>query len=181
MFDEYYSSMHEENKLQQNDEYWRYIPLVKAALAGNWESAERFFAQHKEAIRVPITKSMETALHIAVGTGKALHFVENLVKAMKLEELELCDDKGYTALNTAASVGNRAAAMVLVQKNPALLHIRAKKYRLPIQIATMYGHKDTLSYLLSVTEDDPPVSKHGLPGPIWHLASHVYNNVRILR
>ncbi|GFS33770.1 ankyrin repeat family protein [Actinidia rufa] len=164
MFDECCLSINAENKLQQEDKYWRYISLVKAALAGNWEIAERFLDQNKTALRVPITKSLETALHIAVGTGKARNgkaqnFVKKLVESMPLEALELCDDKGYTALHTAAWVGNTAAAMVLVQTHPALLHIRANYNRLPIHVAAMYGRKDskdTLSYLLRVTKDDPP-------------------------
>ncbi|XP_057467537.1 ankyrin repeat-containing protein NPR4-like isoform X4 [Actinidia eriantha] len=144
-----------ENKLQQKDEYWRYIPLVKAALAGNWEIAKRFFDQDKVACTVPITKFLETALHIAVGTGKALHFVEKLVEAMPLEAITLCDDKGFTALHTAALGGNTAAAMILVKKHSALLHIRGGRDKLSIHVAAMHGHKETLCYLLRVTKDDP--------------------------
>ncbi|XP_057468199.1 uncharacterized protein LOC130757484 [Actinidia eriantha] len=163
-----------ENKLQQKDEYWRYIPLVKAALAGNWESAKRFFDQDKGALTIPITKSSETALHIAVGTGKARNgkaqnFVTKLVESMPLEALELCDEKGYTALHTAAWVGNTAAAMVLVQKHPALLHIRGSRYRLPIHVAAVNGRKDTLCYLLRVTKDDPASKPYHGPSGIWLL------------
>ncbi|PSS02020.1 Ankyrin repeat-containing protein [Actinidia chinensis var. chinensis] len=170
MFDEYYSSMHDEvNKLQQKDEYWRYIPLVKAALSGNWESAERFFDQDNGALTVPITKSSETALHIAVGTGKAQNFVKKLVESVPLEALELCDDKGYTALHTAAWVGNTAAAMVLVKKHTALLHIRCSIDDLPIHVAAKHCRKETLYYLLSVTKDDPASKPYHGESGIWLL------------
>ena len=77
---------------------------------------------------------------------------------MPVWALELCDNKGYTALHTAAWVGNTAAAMVLVQKRPNLLHI-----------AAVNDCKDTLSYLLKVTKDDPASKPyHGQSG-IWLL------------
>ncbi|GFS33773.1 O-fucosyltransferase family protein [Actinidia rufa] len=83
--------------------------------AGTGGAPKGSLTKIKGTLTVPITKSSETALHIAVGTGKALHFVKKLVESMPLEALELCDDKGYTALHTTAWVGNTAAAMVLVQ------------------------------------------------------------------
>ncbi|XP_057467529.1 uncharacterized protein LOC130756915 isoform X2 [Actinidia eriantha] len=144
-----------ENNLQQNEEYWKYIPLVKATLAGNWESAKKFSEEHENALRVPITKSSETALHIAVGTGKSLHFVKHLVESMSLEELEWPDDEGFTALHTAALIDNTEAAKVLVGKHPKLVYICRSINYLPIHVAAMHGRKKTLSYLLSVTEDRP--------------------------
>ncbi|XP_057468197.1 uncharacterized protein LOC130757479 [Actinidia eriantha] len=155
--------------LQQNNEYWRYIPLVKAALEGNWRSAEKFFEQHQEAFRVPITKALDTALHIAVGTGKALHFVKKLVQAMPLEALELCDYNGFTVLHTAASVGNTAAAMFLVEKRPELLHIPCNCQRFPIHVAAMQGRKETLWYLLSVTTNNPASMDYDGQSGIWLL------------
>ncbi|XP_057506048.1 uncharacterized protein LOC130789339 [Actinidia eriantha] len=83
---------------------------------------------------------------------------------MPVWALELCDNKGYTALHTAAWVGNTAAAMVLVQKRPNLLHIRGNRYRLPIHV-----RKDTLSYLLKATKDDPASKPYHGPSGIWLL------------
>ncbi|XP_058216517.1 uncharacterized protein LOC131327398 isoform X2 [Rhododendron vialii] len=138
-----------------NNEYWRYIPLNKAALRGDWDAAKRFFDQDANAITAPITSFSETALHIAVGTGeRAIHFMEKLVELMPVEALTLRDSVGYTALHVAAVVGNMRAAVVLVQKNPDLLYIHGYLDLLPLHCAALYACKDTLLFLLTVTKDD---------------------------
>ncbi|XP_058216532.1 uncharacterized protein LOC131327408 [Rhododendron vialii] len=134
------------------DEYWRYTPLLKAALRGDWDAARRFFVK---AITAPITNVSETALHIAVGTGeRAIHFVEKLMVLMPVEALTLREKHGDTALHTAGTVGNTRAAVVLVQKNPDLLYIHGYLDRLPLHCAALYACKDTLLFLLTVTKDD---------------------------
>ncbi|KAI8017134.1 Ankyrin repeat-containing protein ITN1 [Camellia lanceoleosa] len=70
---------------------------------------------------------------------------------MPVEALELTDSEDYTALNTAARFGNTEAAKILVAKHSDLLYIRNKEYWLPLHRAAQSAHKDTLSYLLMVT------------------------------
>lgn len=143
-------------KEQCKKECLRYIPLVKAILRGDWESAKRFFDQDPAAVTARITEMMETALHIVVGTGKYIHFVENLVGLIPAESLPaLTDDGGRTALHIAAWVGNTEAARVLVQQQPRLLYVRDNTNWLPIHRAAINARRDTLSYLLTVTENDP--------------------------
>ncbi|KAG5549337.1 hypothetical protein RHGRI_014629 [Rhododendron griersonianum] len=146
----------ENNNLEDvKDEYWKYIPLFKAALRGDWDAATRFFVQDESAITAPISQSSETALHIAVGTGeRAIHFVKKLVELMLVEALTLRETYGDTALHVAATVGNTRAAVVLVQKNPDLPYIRGYLNRLPLHCAALYACKDTLLFLLNVTKDD---------------------------
>ncbi|KAE9447477.1 hypothetical protein C3L33_20625, partial [Rhododendron williamsianum] len=146
----------ENNNLEGvKDEYWRYQPLLKAALRGDWDAATRFFVQDKSAITAPITPASETALHIAVGTGeRAIHFVEKLVELMPVEALTLQENDGDTALHVAATVGNTRAAVVLVQKNPYLPYIHGYLKRLRLHCAALYACKDTLLFLLNVSKDD---------------------------
>lgn len=138
------------------DDHWRYIPLLKAALiSGDWDAARRFFDEDKSAITAPITDQLETALHIAVGTGEtAIHFVEKLMELIPVEALTVRDIVGNTPLHAAANVGNTRAAVLLVQKNPDLLYMCGTRDLLPLHCAALYACKDTLLFLLAVTKDD---------------------------
>ncbi|XP_058191694.1 ankyrin repeat-containing protein ITN1-like isoform X2 [Rhododendron vialii] len=161
------------------DQSWRYIPLVKAVLGGNWERAKRFFDQDQGALTAWVTEFRETALHIAVGTGKEIQFVEKLVELMPVEALALTDNQGQTALHAAARVGNTKAAEVLVQKHPPLLYIRQNVGWLPIHQAAVNAQRETLAYLLTVTKDDPvslPFSNDsGLDLIIFVISSNFYD------
>ncbi|CAL5328671.1 unnamed protein product [Camellia sinensis] len=159
--------------MAREKQYWKYAPLYKAALIGDWEEAERIIDGDGDALTAEITQYKEIALHVAVATvssskqsyltspilislittttGKSIEFVKNLVDLMPVEALELNDSAGYTALNTAARFGNTDAAKILVAKHTDLLYIRNKDDWLPLHRAAQSAHKDTLSYLLMVT------------------------------
>lgn len=130
-----------------------YLPLYKAALRGKWKEARKFIDEDPEALTAKITIASETALHIAVGTGKDIAFVEKLVRRMSPEELAFPDQNGETALSVAAIVGNIKAAELLYNKNPDLPNI-AGKSGLPIHRAAQYGQKGMVLYLLEVTRRD---------------------------
>ncbi|KAL0374585.1 UNVERIFIED_CONTAM: hypothetical protein Sradi_3374200 [Sesamum radiatum] len=70
-----------------------YLPLYKAALNGDWESARNFFDQDPDAVTAKITKVSETALHIAVGTGKAKNFVKELLELIPIEAIATLRDQ----------------------------------------------------------------------------------------
>ncbi|XP_057248735.1 ankyrin repeat-containing protein NPR4 isoform X5 [Beta vulgaris subsp. vulgaris] len=130
-----------------------YLPLYKAALGGQWKVARKFIADDPKSLIAKITIASETALHIAVSTGKNLDFVEKLVRRMSPEELALTDQNGETALSMAAIVGNTEAAELLVSKNPDLPNI-ASKSGFPLHWAAQYGQKPMLLYLLDITRKD---------------------------
>ncbi|XP_021727660.1 uncharacterized protein LOC110694800 [Chenopodium quinoa] len=100
-----------ENKLK---DLGGYLPLYKAVVRGDWNEARKFLDEDPEALIAKITIASETALHIAVGTGKDLEFVEKLIRRMSPEDLALTDQNGETALSVAAVVGNIRAAKLLV-------------------------------------------------------------------
>ncbi|KAK3009666.1 hypothetical protein RJ639_013842 [Escallonia herrerae] len=132
----------------------QYLSLYKAALKGDWESARRFLNQDEDALTAKITALSMTALHVVVGTGKAIHFVENLVNLMPSEALALYDDYGNTPLNVAALVGNTEASVILMRKNPALLHMGNNRGWLPVHRAALNAHRNTLLYLLAAHKDN---------------------------
>ncbi|GMP36781.1 hypothetical protein CsSME_00008792 [Camellia sinensis var. sinensis] len=146
-----------ENK---DEDYWRYQPLLKAALKGDWDSAKGFFDQDPDALTAHITDAKQTALHLAISSGRSIEFVGKLVDLMPPEALALRASQGRTALHIAALYGNTKAAVILVEKHPTSLYIRSyDQNQLPLHFAANGGHKDTLLYLLSVTKEDDPVSK----------------------
>ncbi|GMP36885.1 hypothetical protein CsSME_00008840 [Camellia sinensis var. sinensis] len=145
-----------ENK---DEDYWRYIPLLNAALGGDWDSAKRCIDEDESALTANITNSRDTALHIAIMSGRSIEFVKKLADLMPPEALALRNSSGCTALISAALYGNTKAAVILVEKHPTSLYIRTDQNSLPLHCAANNGHKDTLLYLLSVTKEDDPVSK----------------------
>jgi len=140
----------------KEDECRRYIPLYKAALQGDWESAERFFNRDKSGLTARVNKLRETALHVSVGVGsKSINFVKNLIANMPVEALEIQDHLSATALHIAAWVGNLEAAKALVERHPRLIYMRDVRSWLPFHLAAFNAHKDTLSYLVDLHKFDP--------------------------
>ncbi|KZV26444.1 ankyrin repeat-containing protein-like [Dorcoceras hygrometricum] len=147
-------SMLVEKKENEKDLNW-YLPLYRAALNGDWESARKFFDQDPDAITAKITKVSGTALHVAVGSGKAIDFVKELLELIPTEGLAtLRDQVGQTVLHYAAIFGNVEAAKLLVSKDPALPNTPCNSYFLPIHAAAGYANKNMVSFLLTVTRDD---------------------------
>ncbi|XP_059635950.1 uncharacterized protein LOC132278154 [Cornus florida] len=123
-------------------------------MKGDWESAKKMLAQDEDAVTAYITANHETLLHRAVGTGKAIHFVDKLVGLMPREALALQNGQNETALSVAARFGNTKAAIILVNKNPALLQMKNHDGLFPVHLAALYAHKETLLYLMTATKDD---------------------------
>ncbi|CAL5328656.1 unnamed protein product [Camellia sinensis] len=59
----------EEEARAREKQYWKYAPLYKAALIGDWEEAERIIDGDGDALTAEITQYKEIALHVAVATG----------------------------------------------------------------------------------------------------------------
>ncbi|XP_059634711.1 uncharacterized protein LOC132277028 isoform X2 [Cornus florida] len=146
------SSKAGENETEK-DLNW-YLPLYKAAIRGDWESARRFFDLNPDGVMEKITRTSETALHLAVGKRKTIHFVEKLMELVSTEALVVANQFNETALHFAAKFGNTEAAKLLVTKNAHLPHIWSNTELLPLHLATLFGHKETVVYLLTVTKDD---------------------------
>ncbi|KAF7120361.1 hypothetical protein RHSIM_Rhsim13G0212100 [Rhododendron simsii] len=145
----------------EEEEYSRNLPLYKAALRGDWVTAERFFDQDPGALTAPINEFSETALSVAAVHGRNTNdFVKKLVDKMPPGSV----DEAYgSVLNRAASVGNTEGVKVILSKNPSLVYYReddtSPKKKTPFTRAATNGKRDTLLYLLELVKNDEDSSK----------------------
>ncbi|KAK2977132.1 LOW QUALITY PROTEIN: hypothetical protein RJ640_005782 [Escallonia rubra] len=132
----------------------QYLPLHKAALAGDWETASTMIEKEPDAVRAIITGFEETALIVAVRLKERNAFVKNLLEKMLLRDVALAEKTGSTALHIAALVGNIEAAEMLVGKDPKLPNVGDINKALPIHRAALYGRREMVLYLFTVTKED---------------------------
>lgn len=128
------------------------VPLHKAALKGDWKEAKKILDQDSTLLETAITKGWATVLHVAVGANHE-RFVEELVKEMSREHLELQDDKANTAFCFAAAVGNVHIAEIMRRKNELLPTIRGGLGVTPLHLAVLQGRTEMAEYLFDKTEE----------------------------
>ncbi|KAJ6428796.1 hypothetical protein OIU84_020454 [Salix udensis] len=109
--------------------------LYRYAHKGDWDATKDYLKKYPDAIKAKIEPYGETALHVAACAGN-LKVVEELVKLMSEEDLEIKDDEGNTALSSAATVG---------------ITKMAEYKRSPLDEACLSNNKDMALYLYSVT------------------------------
>ncbi|KAK3038011.1 hypothetical protein RJ639_029962 [Escallonia herrerae] len=131
-----------------------YLPLHRAALEGDWESAGKFIEEEPDSVRTIIGGNCETALMVAVRSGRRKHFLKKLLQLMLPADLVLADGQGFTALHIAAVVGDVEVAKVLVQKNPDLPDIANIEKSKPLLTAALHGQRNMFLYLITVTKED---------------------------
>ncbi|KAE9462169.1 hypothetical protein C3L33_05923, partial [Rhododendron williamsianum] len=138
--------------VQEEKEYSRYLPLYKAALRGDWATAERFFDQDPGALTAPINELSETALLVAAVRGRNTNdFVKKLVDKMPPGGV----DEAYgEVLNYASFAGNTEAVKVILSKNPSLVYYRDVDAFTPFNMAAANGMRDTLLYLLELVKNE---------------------------
>lgn len=131
------------------------LALYKAALRGDWDATRAILEQDPDAAEARIAPNFDTALHVAVGTGKAIPYLQELVNYMSPDSLELKNDSsGSTALNVAALRGNLAAAKILVGRRNELLYMPDTWGVFPIVKAAMSADRPTIDFFMSETRHD---------------------------
>ncbi|GKV14276.1 hypothetical protein SLEP1_g25176 [Rubroshorea leprosula] len=128
-----------------NNERTEFVTLFKDIYDGNWNALNSL-----DRIIEIIFPGGFTVLHIATIAGH-LKVVNELVKIVGEEYLEIQDDNGDTALSHAACNGEMKIAECLVQKNDKLLTIRNNEGHIPLVAACFNKKKDMSSYLCSIT------------------------------
>ena len=126
------------------------LDFCKSLKIGDWNAAKEFRNHNPHAISAKITVTGQTALHVAVEAGH-VHIVEELVKQMSEENLEIKDNGGLTVLNQATYYGNYRMVECMLGKNENLISIRNKRGNIPVDLALAFGHLKLARYLYSLT------------------------------
>ena len=142
-----------------------YMDLYKALQLGDWKAAEEFLNRHPHAISAKITVWEKTALHVAAEAGH-VHIVEELVKRMSEEDLEIKDIDGNTALAQAAYYGNYRIAKCMLGKNEKLISIPTYTLEIPVCLALFNGHLKLARYLYLLTPLEILNPENGIFGSI---------------
>ncbi|WJX23955.1 hypothetical protein P8452_13124 [Trifolium repens] len=138
------------------------VPLHKAALKGDWKEGKRIIEQDPDLLYSAITSlGWGTVLHIAAGSNH-VHFVDELVKLLDHDALELQDNLGNTAFCFAAAVGNVQIAEIMFKKNASLPSIRGGEGVTPLYLAALQGKSDMAWYLF-------PKSREILEEDDWNM------------
>ena len=150
-----------------------YIDLYKSLQIGDWNAAKEFLNRHPPAISAKIAVWGKTALHVAAEAGH-VHIVEELVKRMSEENLEIKESDGFTALAQAAYIGNYRMAECMLGKNENLITIGDDDGNIPVVMALYNGHLKLARYLYLLTPPDILMPENGT---LWASAvcEAIYN------
>ncbi|KAI5340564.1 hypothetical protein L3X38_019838 [Prunus dulcis] len=101
----------------------KYDPLYDSLKRGDWNAAKEFIDRHPEALTHRGSSSGGTALHEVI-ESKQLHIVEELLKLMTEEDLEIQDDNRCTAFFYALQKGMTSIVTSMVKKKKKLVTMR---------------------------------------------------------
>ncbi|BBH00102.1 Ankyrin repeat family protein [Prunus dulcis] len=113
----------EEGRHNNNDESVvnvKHGSLYESLKSGDWNAAKEYIDRHPESLTHRGSSSGGTALHVAI-EWKQLHIVEELLKLMTGEDLEIEDGDGFTAFFYALIRGMAPIVASMVKKNENLV------------------------------------------------------------
>jgi ankyrin repeat protein len=102
-------------------------------------------------------------------------FIKNLLKLMSPEDLELKTKYGFTALHTAAQVGNVRIAEQLLEINNKPLSILDVNEDTPLIVAAYLGNTSMVSYLFSLSRTPLEQLTHEKRIELFHHS--IYNDL----
>ncbi|ONI18746.1 hypothetical protein PRUPE_3G236300 [Prunus persica] len=97
--------------------------LYESLKSGDWNAAKEYIDRHPESLTHRGSSNGGTALHEAI-QWKQLHIVEELLKLMTVEDLEIEDGYGFTAFFCALIRGMAPIIASMVKKNENLVTMR---------------------------------------------------------
>ncbi|KAH7573037.1 hypothetical protein JRO89_XS03G0055900 [Xanthoceras sorbifolium] len=119
-------------------------PLFDAVMRKQWDAVLEACAKNPNILEDKLTKSEDTALHIAASDGETAvvsHLVEKL-GANASNILEIKNEIGNTALHLAASRGNVDICHCIASKHPSVVASRNNESETPLFLAALHGKKE---------------------------------------
>ncbi|XP_040958251.1 uncharacterized protein [Gossypium hirsutum] len=126
-------------------------------MRGQWTEVVEIYKGHEKSRVAALTASRDTALHLAVSGGRAKE-VEQMVGSLgeKVSEiLRLKNDKGNTALHTAAELGDAYMCKRIASKVPDLITNCNEQNATPLFLAALFGHQEAFLCLHFLCEGNP--------------------------
>ncbi|KAJ8756287.1 hypothetical protein K2173_025099 [Erythroxylum novogranatense] len=134
---------------------------------GDWIGLKAEIDSHPEALNAKVALSGQLLIHIAAGAGKG-EITQELAKLMKKSDLEIQDSWGCTALTNSAYNGMTKTCEFLISLNNNLVCIPNIHGALPVVAACSGAHRETTSYLYSLTPFDRFRPENGCNGALLH-------------
>ncbi|GKV38859.1 hypothetical protein SLEP1_g46719 [Rubroshorea leprosula] len=140
-----------------NLERSQYETLIEAISNGELWKVKKFFRENSNAVSATaiIFENGYTALHFAVYNGQE-EIVDYLIDSnLSLDQLEIKDNFGSTALSIAARYGiGKSIAKKLVRKNQNLLTIEDEDGKIPVELACSTIQEKMIGYLYRKTPQE---------------------------
>lgn len=114
--------------------------LLNHAMRREWWQVVRTYKQNKQASTAKITRSGDTALHMAISDYHSLT-VRRLLEFAGKEALSIANDHGYTPLHVAAYLGNARVCTWIANADPSLIAARNNQGETPVFLAVVHGRK----------------------------------------
>ena len=129
--------------------------LMKS-LASSWEEVVQIYEQDPRAHKIEIGPSRNTALHIAVSSGRE-GIVERLVKSIAkngnpVDVLSIGNKDQNNPLHLGASLGSISMCRCITDECKELLGRRNRESDTPLLRAVRYGKKDVFLWLYDMCE-----------------------------
>lgn len=149
----FFSKSSTDETLIGGKEHIEYEKLYNAIERSDMKQVNEILTDNPDATKAKISSHGDTALHVAILSGK-MKIALMLVGKMHKDDLEICNEFGASPLSLAAITENIELAEAMVQKNENLVRIKKghkDESSLPIIVASMYGRKKMVKYLYSKT------------------------------
>ncbi|KAL2463348.1 uncharacterized protein Fot_53004 [Forsythia ovata] len=131
--------------------------LFDLTMKNKWNKVEEAYKKYPSARRAKLTKSEETALHVAVSSYHSKrssnyeHHIEGMIRSIPKDErfkiLSMKNDKGNTPLHLAATVGWISICKCIAERNPELISTRNLKGETPLFVAAYHGKLEAFIFL----------------------------------